>query len=124
MRLGSTRLRRARRDHHLGSDACGSAGERQGAQFEIKPEDAGLSVAKPEQLRGGDADTNARALLGVLKGEKGPFRDIAILNAAAALIVAGRAKDLKEGAALAAKSISLGEAEGRLNRLVAASNAQ
>lgn len=93
-------------------------------RFEIKPEDAGLSVAKPEQLRGGDADTNARALLGVLKGEKGPFRDIAILNAAAALIVAGRAKDLKEGAALAAKSISLGEAEGRLNRLVAASNAQ
>jgi anthranilate phosphoribosyltransferase len=92
--------------------------------FEIKPEDAGLPSAKPEQLRGGDAETNAKALLGVLKGEKSAFRDIAILNAAAALIVAGRVKDLKEGAAIAAKSIASGEAEGRLDRLIAVSNAQ
>ena len=48
---------------------------------------------------------------------------MAILNAAAALIVAGKAKDLKEGAALAAKSIDSGEAEGRLDRLIAVSNA-
>jgi anthranilate phosphoribosyltransferase len=92
--------------------------------FEIKPEDAGLPPAKPEQLRGGDAETNAKALLSVLKGEKSAFRDIAILNAAAALIVAGRARDLKEGAAMAAKSIASGEAEGRLDRLIAVSNAQ
>jgi anthranilate phosphoribosyltransferase len=91
--------------------------------FEINPEDIGLERAKPESLRGGDAETNAAALMGVLKGAKGPFRDIAILNAAAALIVAGRAKDLKEGAALATKSLDSGEAEGRLDRLIAVSNA-
>ena len=68
--------------------------------------------AKPEQLRGGDADDNAAALLDVLKGKKGPFRDVALLNAAAALVVAGKAKDLKEGVALAAKSLDSGEAEG------------
>jgi anthranilate phosphoribosyltransferase len=92
--------------------------------FEISPEDVGLARAKPEQLRGGDAETNAAALMAVLKGTKGPFRDIAVLNAAAALVVAGRAKDLKEGAALAVKSIDSGEAEGRLDRLIAVSNAQ
>ena len=72
--------------------------------FEIAPEDVGLTRVKPEALRGGDAAHNAAALLDVLKGKEGPFRDVAILNAAAALIVAGKAKDLKEGVALAAKS--------------------
>jgi anthranilate phosphoribosyltransferase len=90
--------------------------------FEVGPEDAGLSRAKPEALRGGDAEHNARALLDVLRGKPSPFRDIAILNAAAALIVAGKAKDLKQGAMLAAKSIEAGEAEGRLDRLIAVSN--
>jgi anthranilate phosphoribosyltransferase len=91
--------------------------------FEVTPEDAGLSRGKPEALRGGDAQQNAEALLDVLKGKRGPFRDVAVLNAAAALIVAGKAKDLKQGAALAAKSIESGEAEGRLDRLIAISNA-
>jgi anthranilate phosphoribosyltransferase len=91
--------------------------------FEISPEDIGLPRAKPEALRGGDAETNATALLGVLKGNKSAFRDIAIFNAAASLVVAGRAKDLKEGAALAAKSLDSGEAEGRLDRLIVVSNA-
>ena len=91
--------------------------------FEISPEDAGLSRSKPEALRGGDAEHNARALLAVLQGKDGAFRDVAVLNAAAALVVAGTAKDLKEGAALAAKSIESGEAEGRLDRLIAVSNA-
>jgi len=91
--------------------------------FEIAPEDAGLKRAKPEDLRGGDAEHNAKALLDVLKGKPGPFRDVAILNAAAALVVAGKAKDLNDGAALAAKSIDSGEAEGRLDRLIAVSNA-
>ncbi|MGC2013935.1 MAG: anthranilate phosphoribosyltransferase [Pseudolabrys sp.] len=90
--------------------------------FEVGPEDAGLSRAKPEALRGGDAEHNARALLDVLKGKPSPFRDIAILNAAAALIVAGKAKDLRQGAMLAAKSIEAGEAEGRLDRMIAVSN--
>jgi anthranilate phosphoribosyltransferase len=91
--------------------------------FEISPEDIGLPRANPEALRGGDAETNATALLGVLKGKKGAFRDIAVLNAAASLVVAGRAKDLKEGAAMATKSIDSGEAEGRLDRLIVVSNA-
>ncbi len=54
----------------------------------------------------------------MLKGKQGAFRDVTLLNAAAALVVAGKAKDLKEGAALAAKSIDSGEAEGRLDRLI------
>jgi anthranilate phosphoribosyltransferase len=91
--------------------------------FEIAPEDVGLSKAQPETLRGGDAEANAAALLAVLKGSKGPFRDVAVFNAAAALIVAGRAKDLKEGAAMAKKSLDSGEAEGRLDRLIHISHA-
>jgi len=90
--------------------------------FEVAPEDVGLARAKPEALRGGDADENARALMDVLKGKKGAFRDVALMNAAAGLIVAGRAKDLKQGFALAVKSIDSGEAEGRLDRLIAVSN--
>jgi anthranilate phosphoribosyltransferase len=91
--------------------------------FEITPEQVGLQRVKPEALRGGDAETNANALLDVLKGKRGPFRDVSILNAGAALIVAGKAKDFKEGVQLAAKSIDSGEAEGRLDRLIAVSNA-
>jgi anthranilate phosphoribosyltransferase len=91
--------------------------------FEIAPEDVGLSKATPEALRGGDAEANAAALLAVLKGSKGPFRDVAVFNAAAALVVAGRAKDLKEGAAMAKKSLDSGEAEGRLDRLIHISHA-
>jgi anthranilate phosphoribosyltransferase len=92
--------------------------------FEITPEDAGLSRARPEALRGGNADQNARALMDVLKGKTGPFRDVALLNSAAALIVAGKAKDLKDGAQLAARSLDSGEAEGRLDRLIAVSTAK
>jgi anthranilate phosphoribosyltransferase len=91
--------------------------------FEITPEEAGLQRVKPDALRGGGADENARALSDVLKGAKGAFRDVAVLNAAAGLMVAGRAKDLKMAVALAQKSIDSGEAEGRLQRLVSVSNA-
>ena len=91
--------------------------------FEISPDEVGLPRAKPEALKGGDAEHNAKALLDVLKGKKGPFRDVAILNAAAALVVAGKAKDLREGAKLAEKSIDSSEAEGSLDRLIAVSNA-
>jgi len=90
--------------------------------FEIAPEDVGLKRVKPEALRGGDASENAQALIDVLKGKKGPFRDVAVLNAAAGLVVAGCAKDLKQGVVLAAKSVDSGEAEGRLDRLIAVSN--
>jgi anthranilate phosphoribosyltransferase len=90
--------------------------------FEITPEEIGLPRVKPEALRGGTADENARALSEVLKGAKGPFRDVAILNAAAGLIVAGRAKELRQGVALAEKSIDSGAAEDRLQRLIRMSN--
>jgi anthranilate phosphoribosyltransferase len=90
--------------------------------FDISPEDAGLERVNPEALRGADAAHNATALLDVLKGKRGAFRDVALLNAAAALIVAGKAEDLRGAAALAAKTIDSGEAEGRLERLIAVSN--
>jgi anthranilate phosphoribosyltransferase len=90
--------------------------------FEVTPEEVGLDKAKPETLRGGDAEENAIALMAVLKGSKGPFRDVALFNAGAALVVAGRANDLKEGVALATKSLDSGEAEGRLDRLIHVSN--
>src|SRR6202521_3751597 len=89
--------------------------------FDIAPEDFGFAKVRAEALRGGDANENAAALLDVLKGTKGPFRDVAILNAAAALLVAGRAHDLEGGILLAKQSIDSGEAEGKLDRLIAVS---
>jgi anthranilate phosphoribosyltransferase len=91
--------------------------------FEITPEDVGLERVKPEALRGGEAKHNAQALVDVLKGKTGPFRDVAVLNAAAGLMVAGRARDLKQAVALAQKAVDSGEADGRLQRLIATSNA-
>jgi anthranilate phosphoribosyltransferase len=90
--------------------------------FEISPEDIGLPKVKPEALRGGDAAANAAALQEVLEGKKTPYRDVALFNAAAALVVAGRAKNLAAGLALAAHSVDSGEAEGRLDRLIVVSN--
>jgi anthranilate phosphoribosyltransferase len=90
--------------------------------FDVSPEDFGFPKVRPEALRGGDAKDNATALLDVLKGKKGPFRDVALLNAAAALLVASRAQDMEGGILLAKKSIDSGEAEGRLDRLIAISN--
>lgn len=90
--------------------------------FEIAPEQVGLRKVKPEELRGGDAATNARAVQEVLEGKQTAFRDVALLNAAAALVVAGKAKDLQAGFKLAAQSVDSGEAEGRLDRLIVVSN--
>ena len=91
--------------------------------FDITPEDAGLKRATLADLKGGDPSHNAAALTAVLDGAHGPYRDIAILNSAAALIVAGKAANLTEGAALAARSIYEGRARAALARLVAVSNA-
>ncbi len=91
--------------------------------FEITPEEVGLQRVKPDALRGGDAKDNASALVEVLKGKIGAFREVAIFNAAAGLIVAGRAKDLKQAIALASQSVDSGEAHDRLERLIAISNA-
>ncbi len=91
--------------------------------FDIAPEDIGVSRATLADLKGGDPSHNAAALTAVLDGARGPYRDIAIFNSAAALVVAGKARDLKEGAAAAAKSIDEGAARAALAKLVATSNA-
>jgi anthranilate phosphoribosyltransferase len=90
--------------------------------FEVTPEEAGLGLANGESLKGGDADANAIALRSVLDGKPGAYRDVALLNAAAALIVAGKVRTLKEGVALGAKSLDSGAAAARLKHLVAVSN--
>lgn len=90
--------------------------------FTVTPEDAGLQLAKIEDLKGGDAPYNATAMRMLLQGEPSAYRDIVILNAAAALICAGKAHDLKTGAALAAASIDSGDAAQALDRLVAVTN--
>jgi anthranilate phosphoribosyltransferase len=90
--------------------------------FEISPEEFGLRKVKPEALRGGDAAENAQAVLNVLKGKASAFRDVSLFNAAAALVVSGKAKDLKDGLHAASQSIDSGEAEGRLDRLIKVSN--
>jgi anthranilate phosphoribosyltransferase len=91
--------------------------------FEVSPEDVGLKRVAGEALKGGNAAANAVALQSVLDGKPSPYRDVALLNAAAALVVAGRAKDLKEGLTLGIQSIDSGAAAERLKRLVAVSNA-
>jgi anthranilate phosphoribosyltransferase len=91
--------------------------------FEIAPEDVGLKKIRSAALRGGDAETNAAVFKAVLAGADVPQREVVVLNAAAALVVADRAKDLNEGVALAGKSLASGEAGRRLDRLIAISNA-
>src|SRR5689334_11709773 len=91
--------------------------------FEVNPEDAGLGRVGGEALKGADADANAAALQSVLDGKPGAYRDVALLNAAAALIVAGKARDLKEGVAMGTKSLDGGAAAAKLKHLIAVSNA-
>ena len=90
--------------------------------FEVTPEQAGLPRAGSDALKGGDAAANAIALQGVLDGKPGPYRDVALINAAAALIVAGRVKDLKEGVSAGVKSLDSGAAAAKLKQLIAVSN--
>ncbi len=89
----------------------------------VTPEDAGLKTAPVSEIKGGDAAHNAAALREVLAGAEGAYRDTVLLNAGAALVVAGLADDLAEGAALAAAAIDKGAAADRLERLVKVSNA-
>ncbi len=86
--------------------------------FTIHPEEFGIVGATLADLRGGDATHNARALRAVLAGARTPYRDIACLNAAAGLVVAGRAADLAEGLRLAGRAIDSGDARAVLDRLV------
>ena len=86
--------------------------------FRVSAKNAGLPEAKPEDLIGGDAAENAAHLRAVLEGKPGPLRDVVLFNAAAALLVAGKAKTLREGVALAAQSIDSGKARAVLEALV------
>ncbi len=88
----------------------------------VSPEDAGLARAALADLKGGGAEENAAAIRRLFDGERGPYRDIVLLNTAAALIVAGKTNDLREGAALAAKAIDDGAAKRMLEKLIAVTN--
>jgi anthranilate phosphoribosyltransferase len=90
--------------------------------FDVQPDDFGLATARPADLKGGDAQANADALRSVLAGEPGPYRDIVIANAAAALMVAGKAELLTDAVELARASIDEGKAQAALDALVAVSN--
>jgi anthranilate phosphoribosyltransferase len=91
-------------------------------KFRLSPEDAGLSRADPAALKGGDAETNAAAIRAVLNGESSAYRDIVLYGAAAALRIAGRAADLRDGVEIAAQAISDGSAKRVLEKLVAITN--
>jgi len=126
-RLGATR---AWVVHGQGLDELTTTGETEVAEyhggtvrrFTVSPESAGLPRAAIADIRGGEPEDNARALRALLDGQAGAYRDIVLLNAAAALIVAERAADLAEGAALAAQVIDDGRAAQALAALVRASN--
>ena len=90
---------------------------------EIRPRDAGLETATLAQLKGGSASENAAAINKLLGGERGAFRDIVLLNASAALIIADKAKNLRDGAALAAEAVDSGKAKATLANLAACSRA-
>ena len=127
-RLGATR---AWTVHGQGLDELTTTGETEVAEwkdgavrrFTVTPEDAGLPRASLDALRGGDAEENAAALRALLDGTKGAYRDIVLLNAAAALVVADRAADLAEGAVMAAAVIDDGRAAKALADLVETTNA-
>jgi anthranilate phosphoribosyltransferase len=89
--------------------------------FTVRPEDFGMPRASIADLRGGDREQNAQIIRSLLEGEPGPRRDIVLMNAAAALVAGGRARDLKDGVGLAARSIDDGAARGKLQALVALS---
>ena len=86
------------------------------AQHSITPEMAGLARHPAADLRGGSPDDNAQALLRLLEGQRGAYRDIVCLNAGAALMMANRAQDVRQGAALAAQALDQGAALDLLNR--------
>ena len=92
-------------------------------EFELHPSEVGLPIAKEEDLKGGDGDYNAQAIIRLLNGEMGPYRDVVLYNAAASLVVAGIVTTLKEGIAMAQMTIDLGHAKACLEKLIAITNA-
>jgi len=127
--LGALGAERAWVVHGQGLDEMTTAGVTDIAEwrdgqirlFSVKPEDVGLPRAALGDLAGGDPEENAAALRRLLDGAAGPYRDIVLLNAAAALLVAGRVETLQDGVALAAAAIDGGRARVALERLIEAS---
>ncbi len=90
----------------------------------IEPEDFGMKRGKLSEIKGGTREQNAEIILEILKGSRGPKRDITVLNAAAAFVIAGRAKDFKEGVELANQSIDSGKSFNTLEKLVEFTNGE
>jgi anthranilate phosphoribosyltransferase len=109
-----------------GLDEISNTGESQIAEVHegvvrlsrVRPEDFGMPRATVAELQGGDREENAQIIRQILSGEHGPKRDIVLMNAAAGLVVGGKARDLKEGVGLAAQSIDSGAAGRKLAALI------
>ena len=90
--------------------------------FQVSPSDAGLPEAKLSDLKGGDGEYNAAAIRKMLDGHQGPYRDVVLFNTAAALIIADKARDLKEGVRIAADAIDSGRAKEVLAKMIEITN--
>lgn len=88
----------------------------------VSPEDFNIKTARLEDLKGGDARANAEIVMAVLKGEQGPRRDVVLMNASAAIVCAGGAKDFKAGMQMAAESVDSGHALEKLSALIEITN--
>jgi anthranilate phosphoribosyltransferase len=127
--LGGTRALvvhgRDRMDEITSTDATDAASLEGGmiSRLELSPEQAGLTRTALADLIGGNAAENAKRLTGLLEGQQSAYRDIVLLNAAAALMVAGRANDIMAGMALASRALDSGAAKAKLAELIKASNA-
>jgi anthranilate phosphoribosyltransferase len=128
--LGRLGAERAWVVHGAGMDELTTAGVTKVAElndsrvieFDVVPEEAGLKPASPDDLKGGEPAHNAALMRDLLGGARGKLRDVVLLNSAAALVVAGRAETLRDGADIAAGAIDSGAARRILDRLVAATN--
>ncbi len=127
--LGKLGCKRAMVVHGMdGLDEISTLGETQISElnggevrtYKIAPEDFGIERTSPETIAGKELDENVRMMLRVLRGERGPRRDIVLLNAAAAIVVGGKARDLHEGIAIAANTIDSGRAYDKVVQLVKA----
>lgn len=127
--LGKLGLERAMVVHGLdGLDEISNLGKTQVSElggdgvrtYTVEPKDFGFDLAKPEDIRGHDAEGNAVLLLKLLRGDDGPRRDVVLMNAAAAVIVGGKASNFREGVEAAREAIDSGRAYEKLRALVKA----
>lgn len=107
-----------------GPTYVGEAKDGNVSTYEIKPSDFGIDQSKAEDLAGGEPEENAEIVRSVLSGEKGPRRDIVLLNAAAAITAGQKAKDIKEGLDVAAQSIDSRAAMTKLEALIEFTNSK